>query len=343
MLILLTACGRKGDTGIGTSGEDENGTIVQNVHSETPYNSDQDDSRNIIKKAAWCVYWDPDTADDADKYSQYSDLVIFGCIYSEDYKIYIPEKLDELTSKFSDGNLSDKHEIYISFINDIIHPDGSSTQKSADFIRDVLTDGELSDMIIDDMIKQAKSIGSDGIELDYENIHKCDDLWDEYTGFVSELYSRTVSEKMKLRVVLPVSTPVDEMDLPEGPQYVVMCYNLYGNHSGPGPKADEGFLKNTYNKFKSIDADYALANGGFEWGPDGKTIRSLTSESAKALAEEKGAGVKREDNGALSYSFDSEEGIHTVYYGDEYTVDIWSNMLLENADGDIGIDLWRLE
>lgn len=299
----------------------------------------------IINEAAWCVYWDPNSASAAvDNYLQYKELVLFGCIYSEDNKLFIPEQLDELIAKLpNEVYSSDDTELYISFINDVIHPDGSSTQKSADFLTNVLTDVELSDGIIEDMIKQTKSYGFDGIELDYENVHKCDSLWDEYLDFISRLYKRAVDENLKLRVILSVSTPVDEMDFIKGPSYIVMCYNLYGNHSGPGPKADEEFLKNTYSKFNSIEAGYALANGGFEWGPDEKTIRSLTCADAADLARESGADEIREDSGALRYSYQSDDGIHTVIYGDEDTIKGWSGVLLKNADENIKINLWRLE
>ena len=37
------------------------------------------------------------------------------------------------------------------------------------------------------------------------------------------------------------------MDAPYsvGPEYMVMLYNLYGLHSGPGPKADGPFIEKT--------------------------------------------------------------------------------------------------
>ena len=316
---------------------------VQETKTEKVDVSEAVETQTVNNNAAWCVYWDPSPVDSADKYSKYSDLVLFGCIYAEDYSLYIHEKLYELALKFSNTNAAGDKELYLSFINDVIHSDGSSTQKSTDFLQRVLTDAALSDRVIDDMIKKAQTFGADGIELDYENIHKCDGLWDEYLDFVSKLYTRAAASNLKLRVVLMVSTPVSDLNFIKGPQYVVMCYNLFGNHSGPGPKADEEFLKKTYDKFKTIDAGYALANGGFEWGPNDKAIRSLTAADAAALAVETGAEAVRDSSGTLNYSFMADDGKHTVYYGDDQTIEQWSRILRENADSNIRISLWRLE
>ena len=329
LMLLLTGCMKKSDT--------------QETLPETKP-SEPEAEKSIIHEASWCVYWDPaSAAAAADHVSQYRELVLFGCIYSEDHSLFIPDQLVASISKLPEKTSTDYPVRYLSFINDVMHPDGTSTQKSTDFLQAVLPDTDLSDAIIDDMIRQTQAFGFDGVELDYENIHKCDGLWDAYLDFVSRLYQRTVLENLKLRVVLPVSTPVDRLNFVNGPQYVVMCYNLYGNHSGPGPKADEDFLKNTYQKFKRIDAHYALANGGFEWGPQGKALQSLTAKKAASLAEETGADAARDRNGVLHYSYQAEDGRHTVYYGDEDTIERWGEILLENADKDICIDLWRLE
>ena len=316
---------------------------VQETKTEAVDSGEAVKTQDVSRNADWCVYWDPSPADSADKCSKYSDLVLFGCIYSEDYSLYIPDKLYELALKFSNKNVSSGQETYLSFINDVMHADGTSTQKSTDFLKAVLSDPALSDRVIDDMIKKAQTFGVNGIELDYENVHKCDGFWAEYLDFVEKLYSRASAAGLKLRVVLMVATPVSDLNFIKGPQYVVMCYNLYGNHSGPGPKADEEFLKKTYDKFKSIDAGYALANGGFEWGPNDKAVRSLTAADAAALAKEKGAEVTRDGSGALTYSFQSDDGKHTVFYGDEQTIDRWSSILKNTANGNVGISLWKLE
>ncbi len=342
VLLFLAGCSSDPNGGETTPTAAQAGPDI--TTGSLPTGSGAETEKTIIDEAAWCIYWYPDSAAAAEEnFTRYKELVLFGCIYSEDHSLYVPAQLEELIAKLPERTAGNAPEYYLSFINDVMHPDGSSTQKSTDFLQEVLTDTALSERIIDDMIKQTLERGFDGLELDYENIHKCDGLWDAYLDFVSRLYTRAVSEDLKLRVVLSVSTPADRLDFIKGPQYVVMCYNLYGNHSGPGPKADEAFLRDTCRKFQALDAEYALANGGFEWGSDGKTLRSLTAADAAALAEEKAATKIREDNGAVRFSFQAEDGEHTVYYGDEETIECWSRILLDQADQDIRINLWRLE
>ena len=343
LLLLLVGCTKKPElqdtpTQMDQTASDAHKQDVSDGEGMEPKTGE------IIQQAAWCVYWDPASASAAvENYTRYKEMVLFGCVYAEDYTLSVPDRLTELISKLPDREYSNRPELYLSFINDVIHPDGSSTQKSTAFLQEVLTDAELSDTMIDDMIRMTKAFGFDGIELDYENIHKCDDLWNEYLFFLSRLWQRSFSENLKLRVILPVSTPVDNLAFVEGPRYIVMCYNLYGYHSGPGPKADENFLKNTVNKFKSLGVDYAVANGGFEWGPNEEVVRALTAEAAAALATETGAREMRDSDGVIHYTFQSEDGLHTVFYGDEETIQRWSEILLEKADGDIRVDLWRLE
>ncbi|MBR6381082.1 MAG: hypothetical protein IKS07_05345 [Lachnospiraceae bacterium] len=303
-----------------------------------------DPEKRVIREAAWCVYWYPGSLSAANaSFTRYRELVLFGCIYSEDHSLFLPKQLEELIAEMPGADADDGVQRYLSFINDVMHPDGTATQKSVEFLQAVLTDAEASDRVINDMIRQTLSGGFDGLELDYENMHRGDSLWDSYVEFVSRLYERSVSEGLRLRVILPVSAPVEKLELPEGPQYVVMCYNLYGNHSGPGPKADEDFLRETCQRFEGLDAGYALANGGFEWGPDGKAIRSLTAAEAADLASQQNASEIREESGALRFTYQAGDGEHTVVYGDEETIEKWSMMLLESADRDVRINLWRLE
>lgn len=330
LLLQITACTK----------QPESGDITPQASS----GGEPETEHSGIQQAAWCVYWDSGSAASlAESLSQYRQFVMFSCLYAEDHSLIVPEELKDLISTLPDRGASDTPEFYLSFVNDVMHPDGSSTQKSTVFLEEVLPDAELSDAVIDDIIRQTKACGFDGIELDYENIHKCDGLWGAYLNFISRLWMRANSENLKLRVVLSVSTPAAELDFIEGPRYVVMCYNLYGYHSGPGPKADEAFLENTVRKFMSLDADYALANGGFEWGPDGKVVRSLTTGAAAALAAENDALETRDSDGVLHFTFRSEDGLHTVFYGDEETIRIWSGILQKEAACDIRVNLWRLD
>lgn len=49
------------------------------------------------------------------------------------------------------------------------------------------------------MIAQTKAWGLDGVELDYENIDKQENLWQEYLEFVDRLSRRIQEEGLLLR------------------------------------------------------------------------------------------------------------------------------------------------
>lgn len=297
---------------------------------------------SVSSRAAWCVYWDENSVPAAtESISEYDELILFGCIYAEDFTLCIPEALEQLYAEFPKEHPETK--IYLSFINDVMQETGTAQQKSLDFLEQVLKDDTLGDKLISDMVSQTKQWGLDGIELDYENIQKGEDLWDDYLRFLTRLYEKTEQEGLLLRVVLGAYTPVNEYTFIAGPQYVVMCYNLYGTHSGPGPKADADFLQEMAERYSGMDVTFAIANGGFEWDEQEKTVRSLTAYNAKKLADEKRAELMRDESGAVYYTYTAEDGEHTVWYGDDETMRQWEELLVGYCGHDISINLWRLE
>src|SRR5699024_7885597 len=102
---------------------------------------------------------------------------------------------------------------------------------------------------IKSIMKLAENETIDGIEVDYENIPE--DLIEDYVKFIEDLSKATEEQDVSLRVVLEPSFPVEDVDLPEEPLYSVMAYDLYGTHSGPGPKADDEFLDGLASRFLS--------------------------------------------------------------------------------------------
>lgn len=314
---------------------------VQDNHSEDVQTDELPDA-SVLTRAAWCVYWDGNSAQAAaENISKYDELILFGCIYEENYTLHIPEALEQLYGEFPKSDQETK--IYLSFINDVMQEDGTARQKSPEFLEQVLKDDALGDKLIDDMVSQTKKWGLDGIELDYENIQKGDNLWDDYLRFLARLYDRTEQEELLLRVVLGAYTPVEEYTFISGPQYVVMCYNLYGTHSGPGPKADMDFLKEMVERYSEMDVAFAIANGGFEWDEQGKIVRSLTTDNAQKQAEDNAVKPERDGSGALYYTYAAQDGQHTVWYGDDETMRQWEERLVQCSGHDIAVNLWRLE
>src|SRR5690606_32889434 len=106
----------------------------------------------------------------------------------------------------------------------------------------------------------------DGVEIDYERIGDGD--WDNMTAFIAALYQELSARGLSLRVVLEPRAPIERLSLPRGPVYVMMAYNLYGSHSGPGPKADDAFIRQLAKRMDRLPGSQnriAFATGGFDW------------------------------------------------------------------------------
>ena len=291
---------------------------------------------------AWYVYWDMDVWDELLFLSEETELSaasMFACYFDEDGQLYVPQgfpKLKEMAEELAFP------VTYLSFTNDVHHADGSATQKDPKFLQDLWSDSERTEETAAEMLTLTKSMGADGIEIDFENIKELE-LWTNYIRFLELIWDKAQAEKLSMRVVLSVSAPVEDLNFPVGPEYSVMCYNLYGTHSGPGPKADTDFLKNTAEKFLKLQhISYALATGGFEWNDDGTVTRSLTQEAAEALAEEFACKPTRDKpSGALYYTFHDDGKKFTVWYADEQTLAAWQNEIL-GVNSEAEFDLWRV-
>ena len=292
--------------------------------------------------SAWYVYWDADVWDEFLLLTEENELSaanMFACYFREDGQLYMPQGFIVLKELAEELAFS---ETYLSFTNDVQHIDGSVTQKNPEFLRNLWSDAERTEETAAAMLSMTKSIGADGIEIDFENI-KEPELWTDYVRFLEQIWDKAQAEELSIRVVIGVSAPVEEINFPTGPEYSVMCYNLYGTHSGPGPKADTDFLKKTAEKFSKLQrVTYALATGGFEWNDDDAVTHSVTQKEAEALAEEFACEpIRDKSSKALYYTYQNNGKKFTVWYADAKTLKAWRKVILEVNPG-AEFDLWRV-
>ena len=348
VMFGLSACGIADETGSQAQKdsyykEDSKYTEDSEYAKDTEYIDDNGYINDTGRwNCAWYVYWDTDVLDEfllLTETSEFSAASMFSCYFSEDGQIYMPQGLSLLREMAEELTFP---VTYLSFTNDVQHNDGSAAQKDPEFLRDLWADIERTEETADAMLAMTGAMGADGIEIDFENI-KDPELWTGYAQFLELIWDKAQAEHLSTRVVLGVNTPVEDLDFPVGPEYSVMCYNLYGTHSGPGPKADTDFLKKTAEKFSKLQhVTYALATGGFEWNDDGAVTRSLTQEAAEMLAEEVMCEPKRDkSSGALYYTYQNNGKMFTVWYADAKTLEAWRSTILEVESG-AKFDLWRV-
>lgn len=268
-------------------------------------------------------------------------LQLFAAYFDEADRLYfnntMTEALPNLREMLGDGTA----EVGLTIVNDRINRDGTSVPKDPELVSRLIATEESRGEHIRQIVETASAYDLKRIEIDYEKIKEVD--WERLCLFYKELFKELKEAGISLRIVLEPRTPLKSIKLPEGPEYVMMAYNLYGTHSGPGPKADLSMIRKLADKMTLLPGDpvMAFSVGGFDWAESGD-VTALTEIAAVRLAEKHGAVLQRDSkSGSLFFKYTDEEGEpHTVWYADQETIAGW----IETAkkQGIYNISLWRL-
>lgn len=284
---------------------------------------------------AWLPYWDASAAlEEAEACAPYLDRVCaFAAAFDGDDRPVLPKEAADLLLDMQVAFAGTDSQVYLSVVND------TPTQpKSAPLLRRLLGTDEAMSRHMDDLIMLVDSARVEAIEIDYENLGDDAALWQRFTLFIERLHALFAQDGIALRVVLPWDAP-KYATLPQGPEYTVMCYNLYGPHSGPGPKADFAFLEEIARLYADVPGPVrmAFATGGFDWSAAG--VESLTQQEAEARLNRQGVIPRRDAaSGALTADYTLNGTAHTLWYADGETLRLWQ----EHTPGFDGADLFRL-
>lgn len=271
-----------------------------------------------------------------------TSLQLFAAYFDEQDRLYFTDKLLRAVPevlKIYEQN--DQMQVYLSIVNDQIKANGESVQKDSSLITRLMATKESRKKHVDDLIKAVHQFGLGGIEIDYEQVEEQD--WERVLLFYSELYKRLQEKGKSLRIVLEPKVKIEQLMFPEGPDYVMMAYNLYGTHSGPGPKADQAFIKDLAGRMAYLPGKpyMAFSVGGFDWHENGKVV-ALTEERADLLLKQTGSNIQRDEaSGSIFFEYiDEDHDRHTVWYADDETLSQW----LETAKqaGYNKAAIWRL-
>ncbi|MEF2965305.1 glycosyl hydrolase family 18 protein [Paenibacillus sp. M1] len=296
-----------------------------------------------IELSAWLAdwQWQAGLEDAGEIGSGLQGLQLFAVYFNQDGRLYFTEALREALPDIHEIAGDATESIGLTIVNDRINPDGTSVQKDAELVSKLIATEESRTRHIAEIMETMSSYHLDRIEIDYEKVK--DEDWERLCLFYDELYDELQSAGKSLRIVLEPGAPLDSVSLPEGPEYVMMAYNLYGTHSGPGPKADYAMIRKLADKMARLPGDpvMAFSTGGFDWAESGE-ITSVTEQAAEKLAGGQGESLIRDDqSGALSFKYRDDKGLtHTVWYGDGQTMAGWIQ-----AAGDQGITkiaIWKL-
>ncbi len=294
--------------------------------------------------ATWAVYWD--MKDLQEEMQEAADsvetVVLFAAYFQEDDQLLLPDVVKEF------GNLYvERHpniDYYISVVNDRVQNEGPSILKEKELLERLYQDETTMNLHIQSIIELAKSLDVQGIEIDYEGFRYDVDLWQKHLLFCEQLAGEAKEHGLKVRVLVEPGIKFDQLSFPNGVEYVVMAYNLYGVHSGPGPKADIKFLNNLLQKMEHLSDQkgIAFATGGFLW-TDEKDAVGVTQVEAERLAKEHGATVLRDEGSYVNYfQYQGENGQEQeVWYADRRTLENW--IAIAKQEGIQNISIWRME
>ena len=290
----------------------------------------------------WLPYWEADDslAELDALQGRLDSVVAFACIFdAQDRPLMLPEA-DALYSAVAQACAGTDSVAYLSIVNDMETAPNQYDNKSKPLLQRLLADEASISSHLEDLTALIDRYRLGGLELDYENLKGDAALWSQYAILIARLWDVCARDAIRLRIVLPWDAP-KYAALPAGPEYTVMCYNLFGYHSGPGPKADIAFLNETCALYQSqpYTTRMAFANGGFAWRDSG--ITALTQTEAEAMLQAASVTPTRDQaSQALTATFTLEGEATTVWYADAATLDAWRGVCEQS--GFSASDLFRL-
>jgi len=291
---------------------------------------------------AWLPYWDIATSLDETEalHSGLNTLIAFACLFDNNDRLLMPEETEELLVALQTSYASEEKAVFLSIVNDVEISDGKYENKSSALLTRLFQSEESQSRHLEELAALIDTYQLKGLELDYENIKGNTDLWASYALFIEKVWAMCQRDSVRLRIVLPWDAP-KYIALPEGPEYSVMCYNLYGYHSGAGPKADLDFLKATCELYRHVPSpvSMAFATGGFDWH-EGR-ITALTQEEAQEQLYMAQIVPQRDMlSGAMTATYQEDGVQHELWYADALTLQIWRDLCAQYGFG--SFDLFRL-
>ncbi len=323
-------------------GNNNSSEIKDKNSSQTTRSSIKEDGREF---SVWIAYWDIKNFDQeiSSIKDSIDNICYFAAYFNAEGKLFIPKEITDTYKLIKSKYGEKKYNSYLTFVNDLLKSDGTSSLKDTELLYTLFSSPEQIENHVNEIITMTINNGYNGIEIDYEGIKKDLKLWDLYIKFVNQLYKAASAKNIPVRIVLEPNVPEKELKFIEGPEYIMMCYNLYGAGTVPGPKANEKFLLQMAEKMKAFPGkiNFALSSGGYDFAGDG-TAKQVTEIEAVTLKKEYNAAETRDkDSNCIVFQYKDLKGLsHEVWYADKETLKFWYNVI--SKQGDYGFTLWRI-
>lgn len=316
---------------------------IKAIHSQKPHETEivaEKEELNNSRVDVWIPYWGMSAVEsDMDSLAgSVDDLCYFAAYFDEDGKLFLEDSTCILHEKYlNDDGYSDK-KCYLTVVNDVKLTGGESFSKDIGILKELFSSQEMMERHADDIIHLASSEKYDGIEIDYEAIKSNKELWGQFVDFERILIQKAKDSDLMVRIVLEPAFPAEEFDWPADCEYVLMCYNLYGKGTEPGPRATPQFLNEMVDKMSKMPGqiNFALATGGYDFCENGEVKGVTRVEAEKLFALTPGTEPMRdEESGQLHFGYiDESDVIHYVWYADDTTISLWMDTISNRGYSD---------
>ena len=301
--------------------------------------------------SAWVAEWDMKDGLLEVRQGKFNNIILFAAYFTPEGKPFLTPSLQRAVTGGAAAYLEKGEGLYLSVVNDVVHAPGQSVMKDPKLVKKLMASEESRKQHQQDLLNLLAAGSFTGLEIDYEKVDMED--WPALLNFAQELHGTLEAQGKKLRFLLEPKERYLASSLPPGPEYVIMGYNLHGGHSGPGPKANEDFLRKLakWTAHMPQKPGMALATGGFAWGL--AKVISLDEGTATAWAKSAKAKVQRDEkSGALHFcaadniaqspvpSRHSNGSTYEIWYADGATLAQWTDIARKLGFGEISI--WRL-
>lgn len=291
------------------------------------------------RPTAWVAYWaGQNVKQELAALGKNGAASYFAAFFRQGDELFYPQQLQEIMAAAKKPDRA----CFLTIVNDYYYHEDNIKEKDAAVLRRLFDSEQSMQRHARQIIDIVAQSGCGGIDLDYENLGSDKRLWEQYAQFIQILYAQAQQSNLVLRVILEPRA-LDKAAYPAGPQYVLMFYNLYGSHSGPGPKADTAFIRDLAGRIKMLfgaDAAAAFACGGYDWQAGGKT-RQLSELEAQALLAKHRARLQRDEQSqAVYFTYQEGKKEHQVWFADAQTLCHWVDTARQ--EGIAAFALWRL-
>ena len=238
-----------------------------------------------VEIQAWAVYFDSERGlAELQQHGELFDRVSLFAYELDPVGSPTPApNMDTMIAPFLDLAAVKGFEPWVTVVNDVRYDVDRVVAKDSTLIHELLADPARRVAHARELADRVAGDGFKGLHLDYERVPESERV--PFQAFIRTLGNELRQRGLGLEVVVePVTGPLPAAG---NSSVVVMAYDLFGEHSGPGPRSTPDFVTELGSR-GAVDSDsaaaLAVAVGGFSWDSDGE-VNSIDWSEAQQLAD----------------------------------------------------------